>query len=100
MLFVAHQLLGDARAWWINFITTHPANQVQWAKFHEALREQHIPVSIMKSKHQEFMDLQQVDLSVYSYSELFNHLMQYAPEQVGTDEKRKYHFMNGLSIKL
>jgi hypothetical protein len=57
-------------------------------------------VSIMKSKHQEFMDLQQVDLSVYSYSELFNHLMQYAPEKVGTDEKRKYHFMNGLSIKL
>jgi hypothetical protein len=37
---------------------------------------------------------------VYVYSKLFNHLTQYAPEQVGTDEKKKYHFMNGLSTKL
>jgi hypothetical protein len=36
---------------------------------------------------------------VYAYSKLFNHLAQYALEQVNTDEK-KYHFMNGLSTKL
>jgi hypothetical protein len=34
---------------------------------------------------------------VYAYSQLFNHLAQYAPEQVDINE---YHFMNGLSIKL
>jgi hypothetical protein len=33
-------------------------------------------------------------------SKLFNHLAQYAPEQVDTDEKKKYHFMNGLTTKL
>jgi hypothetical protein len=27
-LFAAQQLLGDARAWWAIFNTTHPANQV------------------------------------------------------------------------
>jgi hypothetical protein len=37
---------------------------------------------------------------VYAYSKLFNHLAQYAPEQVDTDEKKKYHFMNGLTTKL
>jgi hypothetical protein len=31
---------------------------------------------------------------------MFNHLAQYAPEQVDTDEKKKYHFMNDLSTKL
>jgi hypothetical protein len=31
---------------------------------------------------------------------MFNHLAQYAPEQIDTDEKKKYHFMNGLSTKL
>jgi hypothetical protein len=31
---------------------------------------------------------------------MFNHLIQYAPEQVDTDEKKKYHFINGLSTKL
>jgi hypothetical protein len=45
------------------------------------------------------MDLQQGNQSVYVYSKMFNHLAQYAPEQVDTDEK-KYCFMNGLSTKL
>jgi hypothetical protein len=37
---------------------------------------------------------------VYVYSKRFNHLVQYAPEQVDTDEKKKYRFMNDLSTKL
>jgi hypothetical protein len=37
---------------------------------------------------------------VYVYSKLFNHLAQYAPELVDTDEKKKYYFMNGLFTKL
>jgi hypothetical protein len=99
-LFTAQQLLGDARAWWANFTTTRPANEVQWAEFHKAFRVQHIPVGIMKSKHQEFMDLQQGDRSVYDYSKLFNYLAQYALEPVDTDGKKTYHFMNDLSTKL
>jgi hypothetical protein len=93
-------LLGDARAWWASFTANRPANQVQWAEFHEAFRAQHIPVGIMKGKHREFMDLQQDSQLVYAYSKLFNHLAQYAPEQVDTYEKKKYRFMNGLSTKL
>jgi hypothetical protein len=54
----------------------------------------------MKSKHREFMDLQQGDWSVYAYSKMFKHLTQYAPEQFDTDEKKKYRFMNDLSTKL
>jgi hypothetical protein len=37
---------------------------------------------------------------LYVYSKLFNHLAQYAPEQVDIDKKKKYHFMKGLSTKL
>jgi hypothetical protein len=37
---------------------------------------------------------------VYVYSKIFNHLAQYALEQVDTDEKKKYCFMKGLSTKL
>jgi hypothetical protein len=98
-LFAAQQLLGDARAWWTSFTATRPANQVQWAEFREAFRVQHISVGIMKSMHREFMDLHQGNQSVYVYSKMFNHLTQYAPEQVDTDEK-KYCFMKGLSTKL
>jgi hypothetical protein len=73
---------------------------VQWVEFCEAFRAQHIPAGIVKSKHREFMDLQQGNQSVYVYSKMFNHLAQYAPEQVDTDEKKKYCFINGLSTKL
>jgi hypothetical protein len=99
-LFAAQQLLRDARAWWASFITNRLANQLRRAEFHEAFRVQHIPAGIIKSKYREFLDLQQGNQSVYAYSERFNHLAQYALEQVDTDEKKKYRFMNGLSTKL
>jgi hypothetical protein len=73
---------------------------VQWAEFHEAFLAQHIPAGIMKSKHREFMDLQQGNQPVYVYSKMFNHLTQYALEHVDTDKKKKYRFMNGLSTEL
>jgi hypothetical protein len=73
---------------------------VQWAEFREAFRVQHISVDIMKSKHREFLDLQQGNQSMYVYSKMFNHLTQYTSEQVDTDEKKKYYFINGLSTKL
>jgi hypothetical protein len=37
---------------------------------------------------------------VHDYSKLFNHLAQYAPDQVDTDDKKKNRFMNKLSMKL
>jgi hypothetical protein len=46
------------------------------------------------------MDLQHGNQSVYVYSKLFNHLTQYTPEQVDTDEKKQYRFMNGLFTRL
>jgi hypothetical protein len=73
-LFTAQQLLDDVRAWWASFTATRPANQVQWAEFRDAFRAQHIPAGIMKSKHREFMHLQQGNQSVYVYSKMFNHL--------------------------
>jgi hypothetical protein len=55
---------------------------------------------MMRKKHQEFMDLKQGGRSVHNYSKQFNHLAQYAPDQVDTDEKKKDHFMISLSTKL
>jgi hypothetical protein len=46
------------------------------------------------------MNLKQEGRSVYDYSKQFNHLAQYAPDQVDTNDKKKDHFMIGLSTKL
>jgi hypothetical protein len=54
----------------------------------------------MRKKRQEFMDLKQGGRSVHDYSKQFNHLAQYAPDQVDTDEKKKDRFMINLSTKL
>jgi hypothetical protein len=52
----------------------------------------------MRKKRQEFMDLKQGGRYVHDYSKQFNHLAQYAPDQVDTDEKDR--FMISLSTKL
>jgi hypothetical protein len=54
----------------------------------------------MRKKRQEFMDLKQGGRYVHDHSKLFNHLVQYAPDQVDTDEKKKDRFMICLSTKL
>jgi hypothetical protein len=55
---------------------------------------------MMRKKHQEFMDLKQGGRSMLDYSKLFNHLGQYAPDEVFTDGKNKDRFMIGLSTKM
>jgi hypothetical protein len=54
----------------------------------------------MRKKHQEFMDLKQGGRSMHDYSKLFNHLAQYAPDLVDTNDKKTHRFMIGLSTKL
>ena len=51
-------------------------------------------------KLEEFLALRQGDEPVLQYIGKFNHLSQYAIEQVNTDEKKKACFMRGLNTKL
>jgi hypothetical protein len=100
-LFAVQQLRGDASTWWVNYTATHPADyQVSWVEFHDAFRIHYIPTAMMRKKCQEFMDLKQGGRSVHDYSKQFNHLAQYALDQVDIDEKKKDRFMISLSTKL
>jgi hypothetical protein len=100
-LFTAQQLRGNASAWCANYTATRPTDyQVSWAEFHDAFRAYYIPADVMRKKRQEFMDLKQGGRSVHDYSKQFNHLAQYALDQVDTDEKKNDRFMIGLSTKL
>jgi hypothetical protein len=68
-------------------------------QLHRHFRAYYIPTGVMRKKQQEFMDLKQGGRSVHDYSKKFNHLAQYVPDQVDTDEKKKDRFMIGLSTK-
>jgi hypothetical protein len=100
-LFAIQQLHGDISTWWANYTTTYPTDyQVLCVEFRDAFRAHYIPVGVMRKKHQEFMDLKQGRRFVHDYSKQFNHLVQYAPDQVDTDDKKKDRFMIGLFTKL
>jgi hypothetical protein len=100
-LFTTQQLRSDASAWWANYTTTRPTDyQVLWTEFHSTFRAHHILAGVMRKKRQEFMDLKQGRRFIHDYSKLFNHLAQYAPDQVHTDDKKKDRFMIGLSTML
>jgi hypothetical protein len=73
---------------------------VSWVEFRNTFRAYNIPTGVMRKKRQEFMDLKHGGRSVHDYSKQFNHLAQYVPDQVDTDEKKKDRFMIGLSTKL
>jgi hypothetical protein len=100
-LFSTQLLCSDASVWWANYVITRPADyQVSWTEFHSAFHAHHIPAGTMRKKRQEFIDIKQGGQSMHDYSKLFNHLAQYASDQVDTDDKKKDRFMIGLSTKL
>jgi hypothetical protein len=100
-LFAAQQLRGPASTWWGNFVAVQPANhQVTWEEFKVAFREHCIPEGVLHMKQEEFMKLKQGGDTVNQYLNKFNHLSQYAIDQVNTDLKKKNCFMRGLNDRL
>jgi hypothetical protein len=100
-LFVAQQLRGPASTWWGNFVAVQPAgHQITWDEFKLAFREHYIPEGVLHMKQEEFMKLKQGGDTVTQYLNKFNHLSQYAIDQVNTDIKKKNCFMRGLNDRI
>jgi hypothetical protein len=100
-LFAAQQLRGPASTWWGNFVAVQLANhQITWEEFKMAFREHYILEGVLHMKQEEFMKLKQGGDTVNQYLNKFNHLSQYAIDQVNTDLKKKNCFMRGLNDRL
>jgi hypothetical protein len=88
-LFAAQQLRGLASTWWGNYVAIQPAgHQVKWDKFKLAFREHYILEGVLHMKQEEFMKLKQGGDTIMQYLNKFNHLSQYAIDQVNIDLKR------------
>jgi hypothetical protein len=82
-------------------VAIQPAgHQITWDKFKLAFREHYIPEGVLHMKQEEFMKLKQGGDTVTQYLNKFNHLSQYAIDQVNTDLKKKNCFMRGLNDRL
>jgi hypothetical protein len=70
-------------------VATQPAgHQVTWDEFKLAFREHYIPEGVLHMKQEEFIKLKQRGDTVMQYLNKFNHLSQYAIDQVNTNLKR------------
>jgi hypothetical protein len=100
-LFVAQQLRGPASTWWGNYVAIQPVgHQITWDEFKLAFWEHYIPEGVLHMKQEEFMKLKQGGDIVTQYLNKFNHLSQYAIDQVNTDLKKRNCFMRGLNDRL
>src|SRR3954468_15628582 len=64
--FASHQLDGPAAAWWDNYTTTYPMENVT-NQFQQAFRTAHISAGAMSLKKREFRNLRQGGHSVGEY---------------------------------
>jgi hypothetical protein len=100
-LFAAQQLRGPTSTWWANFSAIQlVGHQVTWEEFKLAFREHYVLEGVLQMKLEEFIRLKQGGDSVMQYLNKFNHLSQYAIDQVDTDFKKKNCFMRGLNDRL
>jgi hypothetical protein len=100
-LFATQQLRGPASTWWGNFVAVQPAgHQVTWDEFKLAFCEHYVLEGVLHMKQEEFIWLKQGGDTVMQYLNKFNHLSQYAIDQVNTDLKKKNCFMRGLNDRL
>jgi hypothetical protein len=84
-----------------NFVAVQPAgHQVTWDEFELAFREHYVPEGVLHMKQEEFIRLKQGGDTVMQYLNKFNHLSQYAIDQMNTYLKKKNCFMRGLNDRL
>jgi hypothetical protein len=70
---------------------------INWQEFKNSFRTHHVPLGVMKLKKKEFEDLKQGSMIVSEYVARFTQLSRYAPNNLGTDEKKQDWFLNGLN---
>jgi hypothetical protein len=97
----SHQLIGPAADWWDAYVEAHEEpDSINWNEFKAIFHSHHVPKGIMKLKKKEFQDLKQGSLTTSEYVTRFTQLSRYAPNDVGTDEKKQDCFLNGLNDNL
>jgi hypothetical protein len=80
------------------FVAVQPAgHQITCEEFKLAFQDLYVPEGVLHMKQEEFIRLKQGGDTVMQYLNKFNHLAQYAIDQVNTDLKKKNCFMRGLN---
>ncbi|XP_039057767.1 uncharacterized protein LOC120201178 [Hibiscus syriacus] len=83
---VVSLLRGQARIWWTNVTMRMSSDQLMWSLFLEEFKHKYIGDQFIRQIKQEFMNLKQMNRSVYEYECEFNKLSWFASELVTTEK--------------
>ncbi|XP_043710389.1 uncharacterized protein LOC122659330 [Telopea speciosissima] len=97
-----YQLQGKVDDWWqfAHRIKERDGQPLTWARSQEVFYKKYFPTSLRQRKEEEFLTLEQHNLSVMDYELKFEDLSKFAPHLVDTEERKARQFERGLRSDL
>ncbi|KAL0536770.1 hypothetical protein IC582_025731 [Cucumis melo] len=95
-------LTDRGTAWWetTERMLGGDVGQITWQQFKESFYAKFFSASLRDAKRQEFMNLEQGDMTVEQYDAEFDMLSRFAPEMIATEAARADKFVRGLRLDI
>ncbi|KAA0062124.1 gag protease polyprotein [Cucumis melo var. makuwa] len=89
-------------AWWetTERMLSRDVSQITWQQFKESFYAKFFSASLRDAKRQEFLNLEQGDMTVEQYDAEFDMLSRFAPEMIATEAARADKFVRGLRLDI
>ncbi|KAL0561448.1 hypothetical protein IC582_001876 [Cucumis melo] len=95
-------LTDRGTAWWetTERMLGGDVSQITWQQFKESFYAKFFSASLRDAKRQEFLNLEQGDMTVEQYDAEFDMLSRFAPEMIATEAARADKFVRGLRLNI
>ncbi|KAL0541789.1 hypothetical protein IC582_021849 [Cucumis melo] len=95
-------LTDRGTAWWetTERMLGGDVSQITWQQFKESFYAKFFSASLRDAKRQEFLNLEQDDMTVEQYDAEFDMLSRFAPEMIATEAARADKFVRGLRLDI
>ncbi|KAA0061624.1 ty3-gypsy retrotransposon protein [Cucumis melo var. makuwa] len=99
---VVFMLTDRGTAWWetTERMLGGDVGQITWQQFKESFYAKFFSASLRDAKRQEFLNLEQGDMTVEQYDAEFDMLSRFAPEMTATEVARADKFVRGLRLDI
>ncbi|KAL0556488.1 hypothetical protein IC582_005002 [Cucumis melo] len=95
-------LTDRGTAWWetTERMLGGDVSQITWQQFKESFYAKFFSASLRDAKRQEFLNLEQGDMTVEQYDAEFDMLSRFAPEMIATEAAGADKFVRGLRLDI
>ncbi|KAL0537606.1 hypothetical protein IC582_026589 [Cucumis melo] len=95
-------LTDRGTAWWetTERMLGGDVSQITWQQFKDSFYAKFFSASLRDAKRQEFLNLEQGDMTVEQYDVEFDMLSRFAPEMIATEVARADKFVRGLRLNI